>query len=152
MDSYSEEIWKKRIRTNVDVDVSKVKDLKSFVDEVRRAAPEKYEEQTKTLIKNKDLFLKGSPTLQKDMFESMRAFASDIDDLKEFKKLEPATPESIEVVQNYAWNRASTRIRELRDAMDIRGLESLKNEVLGLRDDGELIAKIDNTIERLVIK
>ena len=96
MDSYSEEIWKDRIRDKVNVD--KVKDLKSFIKELetltdsstitrtrkdgkKTTFTKDMSRQKQALIDNAELFIKGSKSVQDVISENVSEDIEEADTL-----------------------------------------------------------------------
>jgi len=72
-------------------------------------------------------------------------------DISGFKTLrnEVTDPELNKTIGNYEFNMFRIKRMELRDKEDISGLERLKNEVRGARDESEIVSDIDYDINRL---
>lgn len=156
MDTYSEEIWKDRVKKKVKVD--KISDLKSFEQELKDMDTTSfgidYSKQRDILLKHSEKFIKGSQSLQQDMFENMSEKVLSLSDTYDFegiKKLEPFNIKEQEYRDNVAFNTARSRVRELKDTIDIRGLQTFKGYIKGrIKYDDEIISVIDQTIERLL--
>lgn len=73
-------------------------------------------------------------------------------DFSELKQTKYIHTKSQEYLENVAYNTAQSRRRELRDELDINGLNKLKDNIKGLKDESEIINLIDRDIERLLIK
>lgn len=151
-----EVLWLERIVKKVNV--KNIQNKQTLLDELNKlpsfSKGKDYSKQKDILIGNteNEKLIKGSSSVRTVMEENMEDTVRELEDIIEIKKLEPYSKKSKTDVQNIAFNTSMTRMRELRDTIDIRGLQTLKEEVVGLRDESELINSIDNTIERLIEK
>lgn len=90
--------------------------------------------------------------IDKDIYEKTSDAVRRLSEKYDFaglKRLKFESSRSQEDLENVTYNRAKSRVRDLKDAKDINGLESFKKEIQGIRDEDEVRQFIDMHIKRI---